>query len=86
MARFLSRRLLARMYCRLTGDVSLPVQMGFKRIDPALLPGVYRRISKGNPKFWPSDGAVGKYSSIEAHLVQPWLRFRPPGCVAEPGW
>ena len=47
---------------------------------------VYRRIRRGNPKFWPSDGALGKYSHIEAQRVWPRFRFWPRDRIRAPGW
>ena len=32
---------------------------------------VYRRIRRGNPKFWPSDEALGSYSGPEVTFEDP---------------
>jgi hypothetical protein len=34
-------------------------ESGQAEITPYKLPSVYRRIRRGNPKFWPSDGVLG---------------------------
>jgi hypothetical protein len=50
-------------YSRLTGDVTFTVP-GFKETDSPLSPGDYRRIGRGNPKFYPRDGPLGNDACV----------------------
>jgi len=43
-------------------------------------------ISQVNPRSWVDDAALGIYSPILAHRVQPRFGFRSSDYVGEPGW
>jgi hypothetical protein len=61
-------------------------QSVFSRLMEVLPPRVYRQIRRGNPEFWASDGALGKYLPIEPQRVRPRFRFWSFDRIGLPGW